>query len=134
MSSNPPFTAWEQAVFVALFASFMGGLLAAVLVFVRWLLTWATKREKEWQEDARQRDHEFQEFVTRLRDQGATTRATEQVTTTEEHDSMKSAIAALADAITALTRKFELHETVEFERFDALFKHVGRRRDDKPSP
>lgn len=132
MNNGVPFTAWEQAVFVALFASFMGGLLGAVLIFVRWLLTWATKREKEWQEDARRRDHEYQEFITKLREQGATTRAAEMAVSTEDHDGMKAAITELANAITALTRKFELHETVEFERFDALFAQVGRRRDDKP--
>lgn len=132
--NNIPFSAWDQAVFVVLFALLVVAVIGAFLAFTRWMLAWATKREQEWQAAAARRDKDWQGFIMQLREQGAASRAVDLATNTEEHGELKSAIATLADAITALTRKFEMHETIEFERFDALFQQIGRRRSDHLPP
>mgnify|MGYP006992519318 FL=1 len=42
-------TAWEQFGIVVLFALFMLSLLGSIFLLVRWILSWATKRDADWQ-------------------------------------------------------------------------------------
>ena len=53
-----PFTAWEQAVFVALF-----------IVLVLWLLAWFSKQSDKWQQFIFQIDEKWREFSRTQREE-----------------------------------------------------------------
>jgi Na+/phosphate symporter len=54
---NVPFTAWEQAVFVALFA-----------IVIWMLLRWFSGQQGKWNEFISKRDEQWQEFLANQRD------------------------------------------------------------------
>jgi len=100
-----PFTAWEQAVFVAIF-----------VVFVIALLRWFSNQQKQWQEFIQSRDTQWQSFLSAQR-------ATD--------DQKSEAIAKSLNALTAATQAlvtevqgqradFQTHDQREWAKLDEM--------------
>ncbi len=112
-----PVTSWEQGAFITLFAVFVVAMMGAFFMFVRWILHWAVERDREWQK-----------YMSGLRDQGAAARADDAAREERQHLEMVRAMEQMANAITTLTQRFDVHVTEEYARFDMLMGGTGGRR------
>ena len=100
-----PFTAWEQAVFVALF-----------IVMVVLLLTWFSKQQKSWQEFMRSQNESWQNSI---REQNESW----QKWLNEENQRECDAMEKVTKSLEKLSDKLTLHdEKVETRFIEAVSK------------
>ena len=117
-----PLTSWEQGAMVTLFTVFMVVMMGAFFAFVRWILKWAADRDEKWQG-----------YMTGMRDQGVLARTEDSARGERQHLEMVSAMEQMANAITTLTKQFDIHVAEEYARFDTLMdRRAGSRRVDDP--
>jgi hypothetical protein len=100
-----PATAWEQAVFVALF-----------VVFVMALLGWFTNQQKQWQQFIQVRDDQWQKF---LREQRANDEQKSEAMT-ESLNALTAATQALVTEVQGQRADFQAHDQREWAKLDEM--------------
>jgi hypothetical protein len=90
-----PFTSWEQAVFVTLFA-----------VFVIGILTWAGKREEKWQKFIQGQDEKWRNWIE------------------DQRERDNAALCDLTAAIKSLNDDLREHDAKVESRINASEKYV----------
>jgi uncharacterized membrane protein YhiD involved in acid resistance len=110
-----PFTAWEQAVFVALF-----------VVLVLALLAWFSRQQGQWQNFIQERDEQWQKFLTNQRESdNAKSEAM-----TESLNALTAATQALIVEVQGQRSDFQTHDKKEWARLDEMSAslHTGERK------
>lgn len=100
-----PFTAWEQAVFVALF-----------VVFVIALLRWFSGQQKQWQEFIQSRDAQWQGFLSAQR--ASDDQKSEAIA--ESLNALTAATQALVTEVQGQRADFQTHDKREWAKLDEM--------------
>lgn len=112
-----PLTAWEQAVIVVIFAVIALAVSGLAIGVMRWLLTWAAKREVTWQE-----------FIRELRNMDIRARQDNQGRNESTMTEVRKALTEMAAAITELTGEFHSHVVEEDARFEVILTDAQKRK------
>jgi hypothetical protein len=116
-----PYTAWEQAVFVALFVFL-------VLTLIGLLFNWFSKQATSWQKFIQGRDDAWQKF---LKDQRAEDNAKIEKLATQNEAGFRTltdAVAELARALAALTGDMHEHIADESAMLNAMLNEREKKR------
>lgn len=112
-----PLTAWEQAVIVVIFAVIALAVSGLAIGVMRWLLTWAAKREVTWQE-----------FIRELRNMDIRARQDNQDRNESTMTEVRKALTEMAAAITELTGEFHSHVVEDDARFEVILTDAQKRK------
>jgi len=107
-----PFTAWQQAVFVALF-----------IFMVLGLLYWFSRQQSVWQTFIQKRDEQWQGFLRDLRHADS-----------ETNTKLANVIEKLVVRMECLENKFDAHDATEMEFLRGVIANRDARQDRKTQP
>lgn len=111
-----PFTAWEQAVFVALFIAFVGGLLAWMDRQLQNVRKVQQAQQTEWQKFIGDENVKWQNFIKDERLVSGASRKEDR----EKLDKLTDSLDRLTAQVTRFHEEFAEHTVDERARFDAL--------------
>jgi len=94
-----PMTAWEQGFIVVLFVLAILVLSGGVFAFIRWVLKWAREREDEWQK-----------FISELRKDDLIQRQADQRRNADAVEGTQEVLTQMTTAMTAMTTSLERHD------------------------
>jgi hypothetical protein len=109
LSNAIPFTAWEQAVFVALF-----------VVFVLSLLAWFSRQQNTWQDFIQARDAAWQKFLAEQRADDKTALNSLAIRTDEGFRRLTDATTNLTKALDSLHQDVDIHIADESAMLDVM--------------
>lgn len=115
-----PLTAWEQAAVVVIFVVMLLVLAGGVFAFIRWLLRWASDREKVWQD-----------FLKDLRIEERSARAIDQKRSEGMLDDVRDVLGTMADTMNRMVHALEDHDKqakVILDKVDVIEQNTRPKR------